>query len=189
MKKKLLICALIAVCLSIVAYSTTAFFTYEDTATNVITMGNIKMELQELAIPDDGGDPVPFQGALNVLPGMDASMIVQIKNVGVQSAWIRISVEKAIMLAEGIEGDADLSLVTFNLNTEKWMAKDGFYYYLEALEPGNTTEPLFTEVSFDPSMNNLYQQSKVFLTVNAQATQVVHNGGTVFEAAGWPNAE
>lgn len=189
MKKKILVCAFIALCLSIVAYGTTAYFTYEDTATNVIEMGNVKIELQELAIPDGGGEPVPFEDALDVLPGADVSKIVQVKNVGEKSAWIRISVDKSIILAEGVTGDVDLSLVTYDLNTEYWTEQDGYFYYNTALAAGETTQPLFTKVIFSNSMSNLYQYSKAVLTIDAQATQVANNGTTVFEAAGWPSAE
>ena len=42
MKKKLFVCAFIVICLSIVAYGTAAYFSYEDTATNVITAGDVK---------------------------------------------------------------------------------------------------------------------------------------------------
>ena len=133
MKKKLLVCAFIAVCLSIVAYSTTAYFSYEAIATNVITMGNIKIELQELAIPDGGGDPIPFEDAMDVLPGMDESKIVQVKNIGVQPSWIRVSVAKSILLADGIIGEVDLSLVTYDLNTQYWIEQDGYFYYKDIL--------------------------------------------------------
>lgn len=82
MKKKVFVCAFIAVCLSIVAYGTTAYFSYEDTATNVITAGDVKIELQEWAIPDTGGDPVPFEDVIDVQPGTAVSKIVEVKNTG-----------------------------------------------------------------------------------------------------------
>ena len=186
MKKKILVIAFIAVCLSIVAYSTTAFFSVDDTATNVITMGNIKIELEELAIPDDGGDPVPFGDVIDVLPGTNVSKIVQVKNTGNNSAWIRISIDKAIELAEGVNGEVDVALVSLNVNTENWTELDGYYYYNTALNAGETTEPLFTTVSFASNMGNIYQQSKAIIKVFAQATQTANNGETVFNAAGWP---
>lgn len=189
MKKKLLVCACVAICLSIVAYGTTAYFTYEDTATNVITAGNLKIDLQEWAIPEDGGELVPFEDAFDVMPGMEVSKIVQIKNIGEQPAWVRISLEKSIILADGVEGEVDLSLVSYDLNTEYWTEKDGFYYYNMKLEPGETTEALFTKVMFSKNMGNMYQHSKAVIEVTAQATQVVHNGESVFEAAGWPDIE
>ena len=189
MKKKIAVCAFIAVCLSIIAYSTTAYFTYEDTATNVITMGNIKIELQEWSIPDGGGEPIPFEDVMDVQPGMDISKIVQIKNTGGQDAWVRISLNKAITLVDGVEGEVDLSLISYDLNTEYWIEQNGYYYYNTILKSGETTKPLFTKVVFSPDMSNLYQNSKAVINVKAQATQVIHNGATVFEATGWPKSE
>lgn len=189
MKRKVFVCAFIAVCISIIAYGTTAYFTYEDTATNVITMGNIKIQLQESALPEDGGSPVPFEDAIDVLPGIEVSKIVQVKNIGAQPAWIRIRVVKEIILAQGVSGDVDLSLVTYDLNTQYWIEEDGYYFYKDILNPDESTQPLFTEVSFSQNMGNMYQQSKAIIKVDAQATQVANNGATVFEAAGWPQAE
>ena len=189
MKKKIAVCAFIAVCLSIIAYSTTAYFTYEDTATNVITMGNIKIDLQEWSIPNDGGELIPFEDVIDVQPGMEISKIVQIKNIGGQDAWVRICVDKAISLANGVDGEIDLSLISYDLNTEYWTEQNGYYYYNTILKSGETTKPLFTKVKFSPDMSNLYQYSKAVIGVNAQATQVIHNGETVLEANGWPKSE
>lgn len=189
MKKKIFICAFIVICISIAAYGTTAYFSYEDTATNVITTGDLKIDLEEWAIPEDGGEPVPFEDVMDVMPGMEVSKIVQVKNIGGQDAWVRIFLDKSILLSEGVEGEVDLSLISYDLNTEYWTEKDGCYYYNTALKPNETTEPLFTKVIFSEEMSNMYQHSKAVIDVNAQATQVVHNGETVLEAAGWPEGE
>lgn len=186
MKKKVIVISLLLACLSVVGYGTLAYFTAEDTATNVITAGDVQIDLEEWAIPENGGDPVPFEDVLDVMPGMEVSKIVQVKNIGGQTAWIRISVEKSILLAEGVEGDVDLSLVTYDLNTEDWTEKDGFYYYNAPLKAGETTAPLFTAVTFSPEMSNLYQHSKAVIEVDAQATQTANNGTTALDAAGWP---
>lgn len=189
MKYKVLICTCIAICLSIAAYGTAAYFTHEDTVTNVIAAGNVKIRLQEWRIPEDGGEPVPFADAIDVMPGTEVSKIVSVRNVGRQEAWIRIFVDKSIVLAQGVDGDADTSLITVDLNRAYWTEKDGCYYYNQPLAPGETTEPLFTKVAFSGEMGNMYQHSKALITVKAQATQVIHNGTTVLEAAGWPDAE
>lgn len=189
MKKRIFVCALIAICLAVASYGTVAFFTHEETATNVITMGNVKIELQELALPSDGKDAVPFRDVIDVLPGTDVSKIVQVKNVGAKPAWIRISVDSVINLAEGIQGTADPALITYDFNTSHWTEKDGYFYYNQALAPGETTVPLFTEVQFSPAMGNLYQQSTASVIVTAQATQTQNNGDSALTAAGWPNAE
>lgn len=189
MKKKTFFCALIIMCVSIIAYGTSAYFTTEDTATNVITAGNIKIDLQEWAVPDDGGEPVPFEDATDVMPGTEVSKIVQVKNTGGQPAWIRISLKESIILAEGVTGDADLSLISYDLNKDNWTEKDGYYYYNKALEPDDTTEPLFTKVIFSEKMSNMYRLSKAVIEVNAEATQTANNGKTVFEAAGWSEVQ
>ena len=189
MKKKIFVCAFIAVCLSIVAYGTTAYFTYDEKATNVITAGNIKIELQEWTVTEAGIARVSNGEEVDVLPGIEVSRIVKVKNIGMKTAWIRVSVEKSLTLAENVSGTADASLVSYDLNTDYWMEKDGYYYYKEELEPGEITENLFTKVIFSPAMNDMYQQSKAIIDVSAQATQFVNNGTDVFEAAGWPNAD
>ena len=185
MKKKILVCAFIAVCLSLVAYSTTAYFTYEDTAQNIITMGNIKIELQQL----QNGILTPGEEAIDILPGTQVQKTVQVKNAGEHDAWIRISVTETIALLNGTINETDSSLINYDLNTEDWIEKDGYYYYTSSLAPNETTKPLFTEIRFSEQMGNAYQQSKAYIKVSAQATQMIHNGETVWDAAGWPAAE
>lgn len=188
MKKRVLIIALVALCLSLCVGGTVAYFTAESTATNVITAGSIKIELQENMISKDNGQIVKFEDQIGIMPGEKASKIVQVKNTGDNVAFVRIAVTKNIELTDDT-AQADLSLVALNINTEFWMEKDGFYYYNSELKPGDTTEPLFTEVSFGKAMDNLYQNCKVTIQVDAQATQVANNGSTAVEASGWPETK
>lgn len=187
MKHKTFICALLVACLSIAAFSTIAYFTTEDTATNVITAGNVKIELKETAIPEGGGEPVPFENQTGVMPGSEVSKIVQVKNTGKQPAYIRIILHKSITLAEDITDESvNLDLIRYDLNTSDWIEKDGYYYYAKPLAAGAETEPLFTRVLFANDMGNLYQDCKIEIQVDVEATQVANNGSTVFEATGWP---
>ena len=192
MRKKLIAGAVVAICLSLLAYSTSAYFTTEQTATNVITSGNIQIDLQETAITEDG-ETVLFEDSqerFDVMPAQTVSKIVKVKNTGDNAAYVRISVAKAIELAEGVQGEPDVELVTLDFDDENWTAKDdGYYYYNKPLAPGATTEALFNNVTFAPSMGNMYQNSTATINVNAQATQVKNNGASVFEAAGWPGTE
>lgn len=191
MRKKLIAGAVVAICLSLLAYSTSAYFTTEQTATNVITSGNIQIDLQETAITEDG-ETVLFEDSqerFDVMPAQTVSKIVKVKNTGDNAAYVRISVAKAIELAEGVQEEPDVSLITLDFDDENWTAKDGFYYYNEPLAPGATTEALFNNVTFEPEMGNMYQNSTATIKVNAQATQVKNNGASVFEAAGWPGTE
>lgn len=186
LKQKLLTLSAVIIVVALSAYGSVAYFTAEDTARNVITAGKLKIELQEKMLTSDGEKTVPFEDRLGVMPGSEVSKIVEVKNTGGQDAWVRVSVNKAIELAEGVEDEVDLSLISFDLNTDYWTEKDGFYYYTAKLAPGHTTEPLFTAVTFAKTMSNQYQNSKAILTVNTYATQTVHNGNTALEAAGWP---
>ena len=190
MRKKLIAGAVVAICLSLLAYSTSAYFTTEKTATNVITSGNIDIQLQETAIQD--GEEVLFeqsQEKINVMPSQTVSKIVRVENTGTNAAYVRISVSKSIALAEGVHGTPDVDLLKLDFDSENWTAKDGYYYYNRPLAPGELTEPLFNSVTFSPSMGNMYQNSTAIIEVKAQATQVKNNGASVFEAAGWPASE
>lgn len=188
MKKKIIAIALIVICASLAAYGTLSYFTYGDTATNVITAGNIKIELQELSRQPDG-TLVQFENISDAMPATDYSKIAQVKNSGKGTAWLKVTVAKSITLAEGVEGEPDVSLLGLDINTEFWTEQDGYYYYTKPLQPGATTEPLFTTVSFSADMSNIYQHSSCEITITAYAVQAANNGKTVFEAAGWEPQE
>ena len=183
MKKKLLILSLAAICLAITAIGTLAYFTSEGTAHNVITTGGVEIAVQEWA---DEGRTKPFENLTGVMPNTTVTKIAEIKNTGASDAWVRIKVEKNIKL-QG-EGTSDTSLVELTLNTTDWTEKDGYYYYKEALKPGEVTAPIFTAVTFKPDMGNEYQNATATVDVTAQAVQTANNGATVMDAQGWPNA-
>lgn len=188
MKKRSLIIAIVAICLSLCAGGTIAYFTAESTATNVITAGNIKIELQENMISKETGEIVEFEDQIGIMPGEKASKIVQIKNTGDNPAYVRIGLTNSIKLKDSSK-KPDMSLITLDINKKNWTEKDGYYYYNTPLAAGATTEPLFTEVSFDKSMDNMYQECVVTIKVDAQGTQVANNGSSVLEASGWPETK
>jgi predicted ribosomally synthesized peptide with SipW-like signal peptide len=177
MKRKLLAGALIAVCLSIAAYGTVAYFTAEDTAANTITAGNIEIDLLDSAQPEDG---------ITIMPGTESAKTVKVENTGDHPAYIRILLDKSIVLADGVEGETDSRLIDMDINIKDWTEKDGYYYYNKPLAAGETTEPLFTKISFSKDMNNLYQNSKAVIIAYASAVQSENNGANVMEATGWP---
>ena len=186
MKKKVAAGAVLAICLSVLIYTTIAYFNTADTARNVITSGNIKIELQETALVND--TEIPFkesQDVYNVMPGQEVSKIVRVENTGSNPAYIRISVDKAIQLAESVQGNPDTDLISIDYDSS-WTLKDGYYYYNKPLAAGNTTEPLFRNVTFDSDMGNMYQNSQAVIKVSAQATQVKNNGDNAIDAKGWP---
>lgn len=185
MKKKIATIAVLLLCLGMLGYTTIAYFNTQNTARNVITAGNIDIELQEKTA--DGKD---FTNVVNVMPGQEVSKIVRVKNTGNNPAYIRIEVQKDIKLADGQNGEGDLGLITLDFDSDNWtLGEDGYYYYNQPIAAGESTAALFRNVTFDKTMGNLYQNSTAVIKVNAQATQVKNNGTSVFDAAGWPDSE
>ena len=178
-------CALLVLCLGFAINGSLAYFTGQKIAHNVITSGNIDIELVEMA--KVGDELVPFEDVDGMMPGSAASKIVYVTNTGANDAYVRIKLDMVVELAR--EGEADLSLINLDLNTTAWTEKDGYYYYNKLLAPNASTEPLFTEVTFDKQMGNVFQGSTVSIDVYAQATQVANNGATALDAKGWPAAE
>ena len=93
MKRKLIAAAVAVICLSLLACGTLAFFTDEDTVHNVITSGNIDIELQEWA-DEEKTTPFPEDGVSGVMPGTDVTKIVEVKNTGSNDAYVRVKVRR-----------------------------------------------------------------------------------------------
>ena len=186
MKCKLFLGAITAICLSLFAFGTIAYFTAEDVAHNVITSGEIDIEILEWA-NNDKNISFPNDGVIGVMPGTKVTKIVEIENTGANAAYIRIKVEKEIILSDGIEDEPNLGLMTLDFDEINWeYGKDGFYYYKKPLNAGEVTPSLFTTVSFDTNMDNRYQNSTAKVVVKAYATQVANNGDSAMSASGWP---
>lgn len=184
MKRKLLILSVLAICIATLAAGTIAFFTAEGKAHNVITTGGVEIAVQEWA---DVEKTKPFEDLTGVMPNTTVTKIAEIKNTGASDAWVRVKVEKNIKL-QG-EGTPDTGLVELTLNTTDWTeGEDGYFYYKEALKPGEVTAPIFTAVTFNAAMGNEYQNATATVDIVAQAVQTANNGDTVMDAKGWPNA-
>ena len=190
MKKKILTIAGLLVCLSVSIAGSMAYFTAEEKVHNVITTGDIDIELVEWG-NEERTDPFPEDGVDGVMPGSVVTKIVEVKNTGSHAAWVRVKVEKTIDLS-GTEDDAkaDLSLLAIDFNTSHWIAgKDGYYYYKDVLEKDAVTEPLFTSVTFEGAMDNLYQNAEAQIDVKAYAVQNANNpipeGKDVTSVTGW----
>ncbi len=181
MKRKLLILSILAICISMLAVGSLAYFNSEDAAHNVITTGSVKIEVQEWA---DAEKKTPFEDMEGIMPDMSVTKIAEVKNIGASDAWIRVKVSKAIELAE--DGTPDNSLVVLDLNTESWVERDGYLYYNKSVKPDEVTEPVFTTVRFDKSMGNEYRNASIRVNVEAEAVQTANNGDSALTAQGWP---
>lgn len=180
MKRKILMAAVLVICMAIFATGTLAFFSAEETNYNVITTGILTMDLKE---ETTGGEPWPEGGVSGVVPGTEVDKIPYVINTGDVSFYTRMVVTMKATGADGQELPTDV--VSLNIDTANWTEKDGYYYYNGVVEPGKQTEPLFTKASFDVKMDNSYMEAKFEINIHAEAVQSKNNGDSALTAAGW----
>lgn len=198
MKGKLAVIAAAALCLAMFAGGTLAYFTTENTAHNVITTGNVSIEIIETTLTENGEEkPFPKDGMVDLLPGDVASKIVKVKN-NEEKAWIRVRVKTPVITGkDGVQlpvysqGQLLITPITHVDDTmqgsEPWLqGSDGWAYCKTPVERGSLTPALMEGVAFSPTMRNEYQHSSVELQVEVQAVQAANNGDTVLQAKGWP---
>lgn len=184
MKRKLLIVSVLAILVAVTAAGTLAYFTDTGTAHNVITTGNVEIELKEWA---DEACEQPFQDKTGVMPGTKVTKIVEVENTGTGAAFLRLYVEKSVYGADQKPMKSDPVSLDFDNRNWTYSESEGCYYYNRPLEPGKTTEPLFTTVTFDPLMGNEYQNATAHVKVIAYAVQSANNGDSPQAAKGWPS--
>ena len=182
MKRKLLILSLLVILAALTAAGTLAYYTDSARTHNVITSGKVNIALHEWA---DKKHNKPFKDKTGVMPGTKVTKIVEVKNPGTGAAFLRLYVEKNVYGADQKPMKSDP--VSLNFNNTDWTYSDGYYYYNRPLEPGKTTEPLFTTVTFDPLMGNEYQNATAHVKVIAYAVQSSHTGDSPQAAKGWPS--
>lgn len=190
MKRNKRIIAVLAITsiLAVMVFQTLAFFTAEDTALNRVTMGNVALILNDDTIDPETEElePFPVEGFDLVMPGDVIDKIVSVTNDEDNPIWVRIRLDRSILLA-GEAADVDFNVLGLDLNDEDWTeGADGWFYYNEVLAPGETTENLFTQVTFPTSLGNEFMNAEVEIDVLAQGVQSQNNGLTVQEATGWP---
>lgn len=180
-KKMISLLAIISI-LSVMAFSTLAYFTAEEAVLNKITTGNVDIELHDETLnANNEWAPFPEDGLTGIMPGDVVSKKVNVANTGDNPVWIRVSLDKSITEALNFEG------ITLNINTVDWIeGEDGWFYFKQVLSPNHTTSNLFTEVKFDKSLGNEYINALIEIDVSAQAVQSQNNGIEVLEVEGWP---
>ena len=183
MKKRLFLLAVLALMLSAAAAGTAAYFSVKGDTANSITMGNVKMLLHDETAD---GKAFPENGLNGLMPGEKAGKVVYVENTGDNAFYSRIKLENTVTPEKG-DAKPGLDKIQLNIDTANWqLGADGWYYYKSAVEKGGKTAPLFTEVTLASNMGNDYMNASVRIKVTAQAVQQANNGGTAWQAAGWP---
>lgn len=187
MKKKTFALALMAIYVAVLVGGSLAYFTAEDRAINVITIGSVDIEIKEY---DDEGKEIIYDENLedkgmpdsfkNIEPGQRIVKKVDIENRGKSTAWIRAKIIDGVTAAEKLGGGAlSADVVRYNVNhlqtipqmEGEWVQSGEYWYYSLPVEPTEVVT-LFDVVTFDgPSMGNAYQGCVTNIQIHADAVQ------------------
>jgi len=179
-KSRLLLIALAAILATVLTQPTLAYYTTIGKATNVVTSGSISLQIHEKTA--DGSD-FPSEGVY-IIPGDIVSKQVSVENVCAHPFYLRVKLISG-STNEALSAEDCLKL---DIDTVSWTYVDGYYYYNRILQPGETTNTLFTQVEIVGSkVDQSHIGSTLRLTVNAYAVQSQNNPAEFpWEASGWP---
>ena len=179
-KARLLLIALAAILATMLTQPTLAYYTTIGKATNVVTSGDIQLKIHEKTA--DGSD-FPVEGVY-VIPGDIVSKQVSVENICTHPFYLRVKLVSS-STHEALDPEDTLKL---DIDTQHWTYLDGYYYFNQILQPGETTPTLFTHVEIVGSKVDLsHAGSTLSLTVHAYAVQSENNPAeNPWDAAGWP---
>ncbi len=184
-KLKLATVALIALVLTLFSHGTLAYYSVIGKTTNVVTSGEIQFIIHEMT---DQGTEFPKEGVY-VIPGDVVSKEVTVESDCAHPFYLRVKLVYGIDSKELSAEDC----FKLNINQADWEWHDGWYYYKQIVEPGETTPEVFSHVEIVGSkVDNDYIGKTLQLTVVAQAVQSENNpitDGKTYTASGWPKEQ
>lgn len=178
--------AMVICCLSVIAGSTVAYVRTKTVAQAAVTTGKIDITLNNNSVPSEtpvaSSDTDYMEMHLGTLaPGDKLNWNITVTNEKDSAiAYIRLKYDDEIT-----EADSASEVLEITEN-EYWTYKDGWYYYNEAVEGGETTESLFDAINVKVDLDNSVRGADGIIRVYAQSVQRANNGKNVMEAQGWP---
>ena len=155
--------------------TTFAWFIQADNVKNVIESKEVQFSHR---IDED------FEKPTLVDPGQTVEKAVRAENTGTEPGFVRLLVLTEIISKDGIPLPADSSALTYNdVNTAKWVKVDGWWYYLDVLEPGDVTPNLFSGVTLSASLDDEYQNAGMKIEVKMEASDIKKWS---YRAGWWP---
>lgn len=177
-KKVALTAAAVAMVGTLAVGGTLAWFTDTETATNVVTTGEVDITLSE----DGGEDGTVGENGLTyteVMPGDEFDKIVTIDNEG-HEAWVRAIIEVSGDVP--MNGEAPLIFKKDGVALDMiWNGPDddGVYSAIITTEDGLLAEKdtweVFDAVEVPTSWNNTYENCDFNIKVTAEAVQYENN--------------
>ena len=182
MKKKLFAMAALVLLLTGVVAGTVAYFTRSMQTHNVITTGNIEIDLVETMLENGEEVPYPEDRVPGLMPGTTTSKIVRVHNIGPNPAWVRVKV--AVKINDRlVDVSAEDSVLDIDFDTTgAWQQHGNYWYYTGKLEVKNnlrddwyTVTPLFTSVKLLEETDNDYQNAEIRIDITAEGIQTQNN--------------
>lgn len=200
-KKIALMATSILVAGALAVGSTLAYFTDKGTATNIVTMGDVRIKLTETK----NGDPVESGLTFNnVMPKDVIAKDPTVTNVGNHDAYIRCKINIGQSESSITLSDEQKQQLLSGLNIDKqfldsdsakpaWVLNpaDGYYYYQKLLpkktEQGSSSVNFFTQFTVPERWGNEMAGKTFTIGITAEAIQAdnftPHTTGAVID--GW----
>ena len=148
MKKVLAMALALVLAMAVGVGATLAYLTAQDSATNIFTVGNVKIDLTE-----PQWDAVGEEEAKEVYGGEALAKDPIVTNTGANPCFVRVSVE-------GLDCLKDAGMIQYRtngaLNTlgAGWVEYDGYYYYEGVLAAEKKTTALFDHIVIPVGVEN-----------------------------------
>ena len=182
-RKRVVMGLFLILCLGI--FSSSAFLIRKIKTDNVITFGNVKVQLINHTLDENGKEVEVKDGKEELLIYVDVSRIIKVKNVCNHPVYVRVKLNTTGKKNQEIFPAEDY--VNYKFADEKWREKDGWIYYTDVLEPNKTTEDLMRGIEFDVNrLTSEYAGSDIEFKAEVQAVQSENNSKNVFAVEGWP---
>lgn len=196
-KKIAVIIICVAVLTTVILFGTIAFFTSNDTVTNKLTIGNVRINLTETEYPGNENSSVT-----DMLSYSEVEKNPQIQNVGMNEAFVFLKVTVPVrdvteVGTDGTPGTKKMQEIFYLKNkndsetdfanhfNENWVELPGFetgtdgsqatrtyvFGYKDAVASGGTTESLFDKVQLKNIKEELGANQAQSINVEACAVQ------------------
>lgn len=186
-EKIIIFIIILFICLFLLA-TTIAFITKSLTTNNVITFGNLKMELIQTTLNDKNQEiEITENDNLDITNNSKVIRIAKVKNLGKHSFYTRISLN--MLGVDSNEQAIDMKkLYTYHINGQDWIYKDGWLYYTKKINENEQASNLNIEIDFDINqITNQYPKGKFKFNINAEVVQAENNENEILNVIGWPS--
>lgn len=187
MKKVWLILIFIILCCAFSASISFAFIIKETTTNNVITFGDIKMELLVTTKENNVEKNVNDKETIDITYNSKVNRNIKIKNIGKHPLFVRVSIN-LVGISEDGNTIENMDFIDVMSNSKNWIYKDNWYYYKDVVHEDEGANDLLLDLNFDINkITSRYPGSTFTLDINAEAVQAENNSEDILEVVGWPS--